>query len=84
MYSLGTLPASLWALFSSPSKTCVIHMSDSIPIPNGTSDSDREARIENGLKQLSQRVQKRKDTIYAILLVTMGGLGTLSFLLLGD
>ena len=73
------------SFLSSPSKTCIMSISSKpVPIPSGISDSDRNALIGNGIKQLRQRVQGIKDTIYALLLVTMGGLATLSFLLLGD
>lgn len=69
---------------NSPSTTCIVRISNSISIPNGISDDDRRALIGNGLEQLHQRVQKVKDVVYSSSLVAIGGLASLSFLLLGD
>jgi hypothetical protein len=79
-------PFTMWvaAFLGSPSTTCIVPISDSISIPDEISGDDRRALIENGLKQLHQRVQKVKDVVYSSLLVVIGGLATLSFLLLGD
>jgi hypothetical protein len=76
----------IWVVnfLTKPSTTCIVRISNSISIPDGISDDDRRALIGKGLKQLHQRVQRVKDVVYSSLLVTIGGLATLSFLLLGD
>ena len=77
---------TIWVgdFLNSPSGTCTAPISSSISIPNGISIDDRRALIETGSEQLFQRVRKIKDVVYSSLLVAMGGLGTISFLLLGD
>jgi hypothetical protein len=69
--------------FTSPSTTCTVPISNSISIPNGISDDERLTLIKNGLEQLQQTVQKVKDVVYSSFLVIIGGLATLSSLLLG-
>ena len=61
-----------------------VPISYSILIPGEISEDDYQALIQKQLQKLRQDVQKAKDTIYSALLVALGGLGTLSFLVLGD
>ncbi len=48
------------------------------------SEEDYHTLTQEHLLQLSQSIQRVKDVIYSSLLVSLGGLGTLSFLVLGD
>ena len=68
----------------SPSGTCIVPIIKKQAIPQGISDDDLRDLTRNCLDQLHQRVQRVKDIAYTSLLVTIGGLATLSFLLLGD
>jgi hypothetical protein len=74
----------LQKFLTSPSTACIIPVSTSIPIPGEISEDDRRTLIKNGRKQLHQKLEKIKDVVYSSMLVVIGGLATLSFLLLGD
>ncbi len=69
--------------FAPSVKRYSVSMSRSISIPDKISDDDRQALIQNGLKQLRQSAQESRDIIYSSLLVAAGGLATFSIVLLG-
>jgi hypothetical protein len=69
--------------FAPSIKRYSVSISRSISIPTNISDDDRQALIQNGLKQLRQGVQESRDIICSSLLVAAGGLATFSIVLLG-
>jgi len=70
--------------FAPSVKRYSVSVSRAISIPDNISDDDRQALIQDGLRQLRESVQQSRDTIYSSLLVAAGGLATFSIVLLGS
>src|ERR1700753_2369705 len=70
--------------FAPSVKRYSVSMSRAISIPENISDDDRQALMQDGIRQLSQSAQQSRDIIYPSLLVAAGGLATFSIVLLGS